>query len=380
MTEGETLMALRADDVDLGRDRDLVDRHQRGDLEAFDDLYRRYFNRLNRYCQRHTADRHEAEEAAQEAFVRAFRSMDTFQGERRFYPWLTVIAKRIIIDRHRKDARLEPVADPDSGSVEADHDHIFDAVDHAHVRQALAQVGPRHREVLLLREAHGLAYAQIADHLDVPLTTVEALLHRARKALRREFAKVAGVNGLASLPLLGWIGTKIASARSHVGDHWIQIGVIAAPAAVAAFTAAAIIIPTDHTPPPAAWSPPAVFETVDIPVDMLDELELANAGGTPTAPAWSRPTTTDSVGSSPPAPEPSVDAGAVDVYVGDAPTDTARTRARDMPDGAEAGPATFGADLAAAIADAADYPTRNETNEPPPAIAGIGSLIAGDTP
>ena len=51
-------VALRADDVDLGRDRDLVARYQNGDPEAFDDLYRCYFNRLRRYCQRHTSDRH----------------------------------------------------------------------------------------------------------------------------------------------------------------------------------------------------------------------------------------------------------------------------------------------------------------------------------
>ena len=68
-------MALRADDVDLNRDRLLVERFQAGDREAFDDLYLRYFERLRRFCQRRVGDAHEAEEVAQEAFVRALRAM-----------------------------------------------------------------------------------------------------------------------------------------------------------------------------------------------------------------------------------------------------------------------------------------------------------------
>jgi len=181
-------VALRADDVDLGRDRDLVERYQAGDPSAFDELYRRYFDRLHRFCQRHTHDVHEAEEIAQEAFVKAFRSMDALKGTRRFYPWMTVIARRLSIDRHRKLSRVELTDEPDVGSVEADLDHLFAAVDADRVRDALSQLGPRHREVLLLREAEGLSYAEISERLEVPVTTVEGLLHRARKALRREFA------------------------------------------------------------------------------------------------------------------------------------------------------------------------------------------------
>jgi RNA polymerase sigma-70 factor (ECF subfamily) len=148
--------------------------HQAGDPSAFDELYRRYFDRLHRFCQRHTGDVHEAEEIAQEAFVKALRSMDALTGERRFYPWMTVIAKRLTIDRHRKLSRLELTDEPDLGSVEPDVEHLFAAVDAGHVRHALAAVGPRHREVLLLREAQGLSYAEIGDQLDVPVTTVEA--------------------------------------------------------------------------------------------------------------------------------------------------------------------------------------------------------------
>jgi RNA polymerase sigma-70 factor, ECF subfamily len=68
---GFEAVAIRPGDVDLERDRDLVHRYQAGDPSAFDDLYRRYFDRLRGYCHRHAGDRHTAEELAQEAFVRA---------------------------------------------------------------------------------------------------------------------------------------------------------------------------------------------------------------------------------------------------------------------------------------------------------------------
>jgi RNA polymerase sigma-70 factor (ECF subfamily) len=180
-------MAVRADDIDLDRDRDLVRRYQAGDPDAFDDLYRHYFERLHHFCQRRIGDRHVAEELAQEAFLKALRAMPRFAGERRFYPWMTVIAHRLCIDHHRRLARVEPAAEIDLGAVEPDHDALFDSVDLDHLAQAMGRLAPRHREVLELREREGLSYLQIAERLAVPVSTVEALLHRARKALRRAF-------------------------------------------------------------------------------------------------------------------------------------------------------------------------------------------------
>src|SRR5438477_4866475 len=94
-------MAVRADDVDLIRDRSLVELCQAGDEAAFGDLYVRYYQRLLRFCIRRVGNVHEAEEITQEAFARAFTAMPRFAGERRFYPWLTVIAARLCIDSHR---------------------------------------------------------------------------------------------------------------------------------------------------------------------------------------------------------------------------------------------------------------------------------------
>lgn len=197
-------MALRADDVDLGRDGALVERFQRGDVEAFSDLYRRYFERLERFCLQRVGDPHEAEELAQEAFARAYRALPAFAGERRFYPWVTVIASRLCIDSYRRRSRTEPCERVDLGVADDAFERVFAGVDHAQLAAAMARLVPRHQQVLDLRERHGWSISRIAEHLGVRPGTVEALLHRARLALRREFlALTEGDRLAASVPLVG---------------------------------------------------------------------------------------------------------------------------------------------------------------------------------
>ena len=183
-------MAVRADDVDLGRDRSLVEQFQAGDTTAFDDLYQRYFQRLFRFCLKRVGDPHDAEELAQEAFTRAFLHLETFDGERRFYPWVTVIASRLCVDTHRRRSRSQPSDEIDLGTEDGGQDDIVNSVDLTLLDQAMGNLAPRHREVLDLRERHELSYQSIADHYGVSLGTVEALLWRARKALRREFLAI----------------------------------------------------------------------------------------------------------------------------------------------------------------------------------------------
>lgn len=344
-------MALRADDVDLGRDRDLVERYQNGDPSAFDELYRRYFGRLHRFCQRQTHDVHEAEEIAQEAFVKALRSMDSLTGERRFYPWMTVIARRLAIDRHRKLARVELTDEPDVGSVDADLDHLFAAVDAGQVRDALAAVGPRHREVLLLREAEGLSYAEIGEHLDVPVTTVEALLHRARKALRREYALVTGESrGMWGLPIFGLAATRLGRLRAKVSERWVEFGAVGVPVAVGAVTAALALVPAPiDEPVRTTATAPAVSPTgAEAPEVETPEAPDAPVLITPTRPAAEAPAAI------PPPAAPTASAGPVDVFVGPEGVGRAADEADDMPVRSDLGPAFAGLEPRPTLATVGD--------------------------
>lgn len=234
-------MALRADDVDLKRDRALVEGFQAGDQLAFDDLYRRYFARVYRFCLRRVGDRHEAEELTQEAFARAYRALPSLQGERRFYPWISVIAQRLCLDSHRRRSRMEVSDTIDLGAVDGDQERIVDASDAQLLNLAFDRLAASHREVLKLREQEGWSYQRIAEFLGVTLGTVEARLFRARQALRREFAAIAGPDsGLAALPVVGWLLRRLGGMRARAAD-WASLGNLA-PAIGGAVAAATLVI------------------------------------------------------------------------------------------------------------------------------------------
>lgn len=272
-------MAVRADDVDLLRDRSLVELCQAGDQRAFADLYDRYYARLLRFCTRRVGNVHDAEEITQESFARAFTAMPRFAGERRFYPWLTVIASRLCIDSHRRVARTEPTPDIELGGVEGGQQQIIDNVDIGYLNQAMGQLGPRHREVLDLRESRGWTYQQIADHYDVTMGTVEALLFRARKALRREFLALAGEERLAAIPILGLAIRGLQTLRARVADLPSAALPIAAAgvASVAAVAGGLALAPSEHVAPPALVQRVQAATSVSTPVVATPQADTAPA-------------------------------------------------------------------------------------------------------
>jgi RNA polymerase sigma-70 factor (ECF subfamily) len=205
----------RDGDVDLDRDRALVRRCQDGDGAAFAELYMEYHDRLHRFCLRRLPDRDDAEEVAQEAFLRAWRAMPTFAGDLRFYPWLTVIAKNLCTDALRRRARYGELADldrhgaRDASRVEmgecamSSEEAVMASFDGQLAAEAMARLSERHRHVLALREQSGLTYQQIADVEGVEVSAVETLLWRARQALKREYAALSGTRVLGGFLVLG---------------------------------------------------------------------------------------------------------------------------------------------------------------------------------
>jgi hypothetical protein len=272
---------------------------------------------------------------------------------------MTVIAQRLCVDHHRRNGRVTPAAHIDTGTVDGEHDHVFHAVDVGHLALAMDRLGPRHREVLKLREQEGWTYQQIADHLEVPMTTVEALLHRARKALRREFLAVAGDGRLVAVPVVGWAVRSLNGLRTRVGERIPELSSLAAPVAASAMTVALAVAPVvdgaldggngathlDTTPAT------SVVDDLVLPAEAAGS--VAVAAPTPPPPAAVPAATHASPAAAAPAPA-SVDVGAGDVFVGPGGAATAKEESEGMDTSAVVGDIWVAADAGALVPDVND--------------------------
>jgi len=175
-------------------DRTLVDEAIAGNLDAFDTLVRRYQTRLVNYAMAIVRDTGEAEDVAQETFIKAYRSLGRFRGESSFKTWLYTIATNTARTSLERRVRRERVGgqslDDDAqvlsaGSVPSglpDPETMLvtrDAID-----RALATLPDDLRVAVVLRDVEGLDYKEIAKVTGAPIGTVESRIFRARQRLR----------------------------------------------------------------------------------------------------------------------------------------------------------------------------------------------------
>ncbi|MFN8544023.1 MAG: sigma-70 family RNA polymerase sigma factor [Candidatus Binatia bacterium] len=178
-------------------DWELVQRARDGDREAFRVLVERYQAKVAALAMGMLRSREDALDVVQEAFAKAYQGLDRFKGEASFYTWVYRIALNLCIDHQRRDVRmpqvpLEPGARPDGTPVPeqattGENDPFARARDaeiRSRVREAIAELTPEHRAVILLREVEGLSYEEISRVLDCPKGTVMSRLHYARRQLQ----------------------------------------------------------------------------------------------------------------------------------------------------------------------------------------------------
>jgi RNA polymerase sigma-70 factor (ECF subfamily) len=181
---------------DLSADRAVVDRVLSGDREAFREIVDREGPALVRACHRVLGDLHEAEDAAQEAFVMAYRSLAQWRQEGALGAWLARIAVRIALRRAQRRpvvTWLDP-ANPGSADVAGALDPASVAVRMeraAEVREALADLDEPYREVVALRFFGDLSLSEIAEQTGRPLGTVKTHLHRGLSRLKLALDGVA---------------------------------------------------------------------------------------------------------------------------------------------------------------------------------------------
>ena len=178
-------------------DAELVLRSRSGDDRAFAELVRRYHGEVYGLALRSLKNPDDAQDLAQEAFLRAFRALDRFDPSRRFGAWLYAITARLCIDVHRqKRSRFVSLNVPEAGSAGEEREwELPDASPGpleeaeqtemaAHLEAHISRLSPDYRVAILLRHAHDLSYEEIAEALDTPVGTIKARIHRARAQLR----------------------------------------------------------------------------------------------------------------------------------------------------------------------------------------------------
>ncbi|QKW39312.1 RNA polymerase sigma factor [Actinomadura sp. NAK00032] len=160
------------------------------DPEAFGELFRRHAPRLHAYTKRRLGPAL-ADDLVSEAFATAFRQRARFDGRREFGAWLWGIAANLIARHHRQETRMYRAfartgTDPaEDGVADVASDRAAAAALGPGLAKALASLNAQERHAVLLLAWAELSYAEIATTLDLPLGTVKAKIHRARKKLRK---------------------------------------------------------------------------------------------------------------------------------------------------------------------------------------------------
>jgi RNA polymerase sigma-70 factor (ECF subfamily) len=191
----------------------------------FDGFVRAYEARLRRLVLRRIGDLCEAEEITQETLLRAYQHRASFATEDELMAWSTVVAQRLVIDRVRVRGRSIAVAEvPESARLGRDTADIVVARHEARAAlESLEAIPTRQAAILWAREVEGLHYEEIAERFGITEPAVRSLLHRGRKALRKEFKDRTGslpLNGL--VPFAPWLlalkaAGKVRGAAKTVG-------------------------------------------------------------------------------------------------------------------------------------------------------------------
>jgi len=166
-----------------------LDRLRRGDPAAFEALVSRHQHRVFGVALRMLGNRADAEDAAQEVFLRAHRGLAAFRGDAKLSTWLYAIAARLCLSRlgegERRLIRVEEDALARVADAGADPARQLEEDEReAALGRAIAELSDERRMVVVLRDLEGLAYEEIADVLGLELGTVRSRLHRARLDLK----------------------------------------------------------------------------------------------------------------------------------------------------------------------------------------------------
>lgn len=185
-------------------DEELARKVQAGDSEAFGILVERYEAKLMRYGSKFLSSSDDITDLVQDAFIRAYQNMQSFDASLRFSPWMYRIAHNEFVSALRKRSRT-PIITLDFDALVA-HPAYDDPAPRereqkemrAYIERGLEKISPKYREVLVLYYLEELAYKEIADVLQIPVSTVGIRLKRAKEELAKIYKDSESFYGTAA--------------------------------------------------------------------------------------------------------------------------------------------------------------------------------------
>ena len=207
------------DPGDSGNIETLIQRCLHGDQRAWDLIVKQYWRKVFNVAYKFVGKHEEAEDLAQDIFLKIFKSLDTFDRRANFQTWLISVSRNLCIDHYRSvrkeretidrdvDAgELTPAAkDPSPMAALEQRDRVV------LLRQALSALPETLRTAVLMRDIQELSYQEIADRLRLPEGTVKSRINRGRTELARQIRKLRGADFNSS-------GTS-SGARSRTGAY-----------------------------------------------------------------------------------------------------------------------------------------------------------------
>ncbi len=209
-------------------DTDLARRCRGDDPEAWQELIRRFTPLVYRLAYRMLSNRHEAEDASQEAFMRIHRSFHSFDSTRPLTPWISRITYNVCVQRYQQVSRKRTVSlesnpvmqvkDEKNGSPESDASL---GEEKAFLNYALSCLSARDRVLLDLRYREGLSDAEVGEATGMPVNTVKTRIFRARASLKKILAPLlreAGTERTSLKQKSGYTPTEAFSARNKLSS------------------------------------------------------------------------------------------------------------------------------------------------------------------
>lgn len=170
-------------------DEQIAELVQHGDIDSFGELVSRYEEKLTRYARRFLARREDVEDLVQDAFVKAYEHIQSFDTSLRFSPWIYRIAHNTFINEIKRKSRYSSVFEADTilplmPARETADEAVLSAELQAEMELVLDTLSPKYREVLVLHYYEELSYKEISDVLKIPVTTVGVRMTRARTKIK----------------------------------------------------------------------------------------------------------------------------------------------------------------------------------------------------